>query len=344
LKPKIVQMDELLQSHDVQLADIVLNPINFGAVGNGVVDDTTAIQNAVNVNAKNLTVNLGGRSFLVGRINVPSNVKIINGKFILKAGIDGIFLTGNKIMLQDLIIDAGTSDKRGAIRLHNSNNVLIKNVDILGNNGGFGIYCNTKATNTKIENVYIPHFSMGILFNDSIIEQGAGFRDLDGVTYTGSIGEGLFIKDSIIGESDKTKGGDAIEINCPDNGFSNIRTINVTINKSVDGGGTGIGIGFANCNNVLVKECTVKYALGSGGIHFEKGYNLKALNNTLHNCKQGITYEALTDCLIEGNSLYQCGQNIFSANSSIISENVIIKNNHIEEATEYGILYTIISI
>lgn len=97
-------ISSVVAGHTSQLADMATNIINFGAKGGGIVDDTIAIQNAINsLGVVGGTVLFPKKTYLVnGTIFVPSNIKLLgyNTKIINNAttGADGLFNINGSIL------------------------------------------------------------------------------------------------------------------------------------------------------------------------------------------------------------------------------------------------------
>ncbi len=113
---------------------------DFGAVGDGVVDDTAAIQDAVDAGAGVVYLPIG--TYSVGQLTVPNGVRLIYGPGVLKqraqdanvlylSGVSNIIIDGVKILGV-----AGTNEP--AARSSNS-----------------GIYCTNNCVNVTVRNCRI---------------------------------------------------------------------------------------------------------------------------------------------------------------------------------------------
>lgn len=179
---------------------------DFGAIGDGVADDTTKIQSAINAGAS--VYFPAGTYKITANITIPSN-RLIFGQgdsTIIKIAADGVraFDTGivsdkTAITIRDLLIDGGgqtsniyTGYKSGiGISISRCSDVLIDNVTIRkmgvvksvgdptddGAYGGFGIIASADAgplKNIRINNCTITNIASGGNFNG------------DGITVIGS--------------------------------------------------------------------------------------------------------------------------------------------------------------
>ena len=85
---------------------------DFGAVGNGVTDDTVAVQNAINA-AVNNVLSLSGGTYVVSNLNIPSYTVLTGpGTIKRKAGATGIMVQGTNaddVQLFDVIFDGNNT-------------------------------------------------------------------------------------------------------------------------------------------------------------------------------------------------------------------------------------------
>lgn len=117
---KFTDLDSDISDLNVTVADIkdkyLLNVRDYGAKGDGVTDDTVAIQNCINAVSANLKKNITGAIFPNGKykitnINVPAGVSII-GNFTM----DGITKRGTWLYCVSRTTAAVTLNSGSAIR------------------------------------------------------------------------------------------------------------------------------------------------------------------------------------------------------------------------------------
>ena len=298
-------------------------------------DVTYLLRSLITIAASYSIIDLDGANISISRIDTKDNITICNGTITLTTGYPNTFiLSGENVVISNITFINNIAN-RGVITLHLAKNVSIKNCRIISaNKDGNGIFCSTKADNVVIDGCIITNIGYGILYNDSIKEQGSGYRTFDGVLYSSKIGEGLFIKNCIIGTEDKTIQGDGIEINCPDYTISNVRISNVTIVKAPKVSANGIGIGTAGSDNYIVENCTLNKC-GHSGVHVEKCTNVVIKNNRINECNVGISFQDTSFGVIDGNYIYNSPQSVTSYSVSLGVSDIMFINNIIDGATSF---------
>lgn len=101
-----------------------LNVVDFGAVGDGVTDDTAAIQQAINSANGNIVVGIEGKTYLVSTISLPSNTTLKNISLLAKPSstnfnpvlkVDGTSLTSanpiTNIFVENVYIDGNRNNQ-----------------------------------------------------------------------------------------------------------------------------------------------------------------------------------------------------------------------------------------
>jgi len=143
---------------------------DFGAIGDGVTDDTAAIQAAID-NANGLYFPYG--TYLVSaQINLKSNLSItadIGAKILLGAGVTPYVLRGTSISnvsIVNLEIEGNGASGYSTIYIDNSSNIYINNCKIT-KSGATGLYF-VACSFVKVENCELSNnYYYGLEFRDS---------------------------------------------------------------------------------------------------------------------------------------------------------------------------------
>lgn len=166
----------------------VITPEQFGAVGDGVTDDSTAIQTAINYASDNgLTLKIPSKVYAIKKtLNITKRVTII-GATSPELWIDGtpcptlsFILPGTAPAIKiDYYKD---SDYKDTNQPPNTDHVVIRNLKITGNNQSFcGIV--TRCYQSNFENLTIERFTIGVYTHQTY---KVNFRDV--VTFYCDVG------------------------------------------------------------------------------------------------------------------------------------------------------------
>lgn len=133
------------------------NILHYGAVGNDSTDNTTAIQNAINAAAvSGGTVYVPAGIFKTNKLTTYYNVRILGDgeASVLKS-------IGATVMIESLYNDftTGNGEPNGGL----------ENIYLFGNSVGTIGYNTRKIYSIRLKNVYISHFTTGIVFDGSLI-------------------------------------------------------------------------------------------------------------------------------------------------------------------------------
>jgi hypothetical protein len=201
---------------EAKLAQTV-SVMDFGAVGDGVADDTAAIQAAL-TEAKQVFLPTGEYR-ITTTVSIPSDGALIGagfGSVILNDSVyRGIFTSGNAVVIANLRVNCtgsttGHVDGRGAIHLENATNCSVSNVRVYGARSA-GISCGSCTGLT------IANFSV-----DTTLEHGLYLSDSDRVTVT----NGVIVNAGQLEPLTLSSGTGFKIAACTDVTASNIQTIN----------------------------------------------------------------------------------------------------------------------
>lgn len=290
----------------------VISPALFGAKGDGVADDTRAVNRALAfAKTTKRAVTGENRKYKITNTIKVDAVTLRDGTFLLESTQANIRLSGNAPEIKDCSIFANVAHTAlygqfgGAINLHLSTGAIIHNVAVTAKADArrIAVSCISRATNTMIDGL-VAKTAWGVLFND-LVAPGSTDRIVDGVTYADStIGSGLTIQNShFYGHVDNTRSGDAIEINVPRYRFSDIQIINNRIYKTTTSSNVGIGIGLANVDNAVVTyNKLTNVASVAGALHCEWSTNVQFVGNTVKDSEVGGSFTTSQNVIVRDNS------------------------------------------
>lgn len=336
---------------------------DFGAVGDGITDDTVAIIAAV---ATGKTVYIPDGIFLTNEIGVATTGQTITGTGILKLNnarnsnvirinannitIEGITIDGNR-SFQTLKENSSISGSGNGIYLADSiaattvRNCYIHNTSLSGI-AGWGNHLSCSYTQNRIENTgyngIFPsfasnrHFSYGVISNNRIMSPGQLYPVSGGGDGIGTVGmRHTIISGNVI--YNPMFAGIALEA---DNAFVSV------VGNEIDGnsiftklsGGSPIfskltkGIQINDAFNITVTGNTVRRCSGgivvSGGPY---GKNVTVTSNVIESCSDGILIDAssiglMFNTIVSSNIISNTWGRpiyIFKQCSTIVSGNVI---------------------
>ena len=128
LHAKDDELAEQVAQNVNNLNNISIFPEMFGAKGDGIADDTEALQ--LSIDSANKVVDLNGKTYICTKLILKNNICIRNG--ILKSDNSDSILKGeyvNNITLEDLKLDGLDTSEKG-ISIWDGKNIHINNVEI----------------------------------------------------------------------------------------------------------------------------------------------------------------------------------------------------------------------
>ena len=280
-----------------QCKDIVkrlnfIAPETFKAKGDGITDDTTAMQNTLNYASSNNLSVLLNKKYYVKSLEVPPNTIIIgnNAEIIASSSITPIIINGENVTVSNFKIN-GNNKCNNCIEIQkNANNINLINMEI------------TKANSLGILSVGTDNLS---IINCNIYENG-----INDNTETFTIGgcrlnsKNVLLKNNII---DNNYGCGVILSAKPDDNFIGE---SITVNNCIISNNKLHGIASLyrndNIKNITINNNNVfnngiAGKSGSGiAMHFLN--NQKILNNYVHdNFEHGIVLMDCKSSIIENN-------------------------------------------
>ena len=302
---------------DEKVEDISLSVKSFGAIGDGVTDDTQAFKDAVTSGGENISVPYGSSYVISETIILNDNTRITGGGTIIDKSDTHLFYAKNKKNIDINVNVRGLGTRQN----YDYNKRLIyfeECSDIKINNSSFydydgvGVICLRGCRDFKIKGNHIERYSYsGIMLLDG---------NINGVV------------------SDNTV------LDCENHTAPN--TYPIMLSGYDAESPTGVG----KAENII---CDSNYIENEfpwwEGIDAHGGSNLKIINNTVKNCMVGIALvrggshnHSIDDCLISGNTLYGplTGEerevsNVGITLSAVDGSNNIITDNQVYD---YGIV------
>lgn len=286
---------------------------DFGAVGDGVTDDTAAIQAALN-SAKTVEGVSGSTYLVTGGITVPAATTLKNIKLKLKAGSNRTVLTlSQDAAAYKVFVDGNGSNNLSSpissaaiyasgvssvsvteckvtdsfasgIRLDNCDDFVVDNNTVIKTHAGFtehaGIYILTSTNGSVAFNKVVNSESTGIKTGTNCFRLKIEGNDVRGSYYIGLANDTL--SDSVIVGNIATSNGDnGIDVN----GSTNVV---VSSNTCVTNTTDGIYVGENNVNRVTVVGNTC-HANGRAGFGCVANFwNFAVTGNTFSSNVYGI--------------------------------------------------------
>jgi hypothetical protein len=300
------------------ISGIVFNALDFGAIGDGVANDTAAIQAAVNASTGNTLYIPAGTYLVSSSINLKSNLNIIGTKnnTVIKIA-NGTYGAATQVFVSTPADGAGAKT-----------NVTLSNLVIDGNKGNIGTSRNPiitwfEGSNYTISNCRFQNCE-GICLNISTVSENVTIENVEFINCGGAPDNSDGYRKQAIAFSNTTGG-------------SETRTKNVFITNCLfDTQGLDC-ISLGNCDEIVVSSNIAKdsYSFLYTAANPYSNNNLVVSNNAIYNTNQGayvsttqplaIDLPDLTNGSIVNNVISSCAQSGIGVFSS--SKNVVVSGN-----------------
>ena len=286
---------------------------DFGAVGNGVTDDTAAIQAAIDVNAGGLFFPKG--TYVVSPVSAQNYCLLVDSKTV-------------RIYGNSAVISMASTDNKQAMRLVDSDNCSISGLKFLGSgtngaDGGQGILqllsCdNSTITNTQFINANCDGLAASTCSN--LIISHCIFDNCSKSSIYPNASTGVVVSGNIV----KNIGGHTVSSNIVGAGIQSSGNTDCTISDNTIIDGLGMGILCNESGSTISKRTsisgnTVKGITNPSNINVSGGIRLS----------NGATDKAC-GTLVEGNFVQACGINnyyIENHNGAKISDNTGVESD-----------------
>jgi parallel beta-helix repeat protein len=319
----------------------VFNVKNYGAVGDGTTNDTTAI-----LAADSACAAAGGVLFFPAATYVCWNAALTS-KCIAGAG----------ATVTKLILPSGTSSNKAVVTI-GTTDVVIEGLwfDPNGVSAAKGIQLGSGAVRVRIQDCYFSNFSAGggVYVQGNVTDSAILHCTFSG-NGTGILADpaavivGLAINSNTFTPATT---GHAININTANAGASavDLTVVGNTIRGYNNASGSPIqfAVCFAgNISNSLIADNTID-TITTDGIHLEGAYRITVSGNTITNCQRGGivlvngSNSTVSDVTISGNQVSGCntvmaGTGGISAEGSTAISRVTIVGNTVRACEINGI-------
>jgi len=282
-------IQETLNAID-SFVEIYATPEQFGAVGDGITDDTNAFNSAI-LNGKNIALD-SEKIYSIGNISDIENIEIIGNGATLKTS--DVITLGDNGVLNGCVIQA-TGSTRGYIVYLTGVNAKVCN-------------CHFKTITWTAENEYIRGYntSLASIYNNNFEENRYGHAIYLNKCFNCSV------KDNHMSNCRfpvTIWGGNADPSNT-DRSFNGCGQIVIEGNKSINdltiqtpNQNNAI---WASCSNNIVVSNNILVGCGDVGVDFEYCANCVATGNTVKNCLKGAlaVFCDSENCTFVGNNVY----------------------------------------
>jgi hypothetical protein len=259
---------------------------DYGALGDGTTNDTTALASAL-ATGKDVCLPQGFTFATTGNTSTTAGQRIFGGgKLKLISGSGGTTLT---ISADDVTVDGVLFDQQN-----------ITDSTGVGVSGNRAVARSCEFTNFETVGVHLRGTSADAMISGNRFN-GLGYGVLTASAAT-------ITRPSVIGNTFVGGNyGDAIEINTPTGGATDVLIVGNVISGYTNISGGGIGIGCANVTSGLIADNLV-YNCGLDGIHIEdRSTGITVSGNIVRSCgRSGISIGGSNNIVVSSNNVVSC--------------------------------------
>lgn len=323
LRAKIDVIDDGIKNVSSQLEHIAIYADDFGAVGDGVNDDTNAIQGALDyLNTRN-----GGTLYIKdGKYKITKQLKIHSNttlKMSKNCILYNYIIHGSTSVLSNFSNDDSYSSYNGCgdIVISGGKIVCIPSNEHIELFRSFEDWGNQAIALSHAKNIIVD----GVYIQDVYRAHGIELTGCNDITIKNCIFDGWMSDERY----DQNKIREAIQIEA-----------------SISGANANPYYDNTVCDNIKIYNNTVKkirsfyedYGVGIGShSNRDNSINIKIKDNYIDGCQYaGVTYGKWTNSEIVNNTIINCENGVTSYVETTLN-NVLIKNNKIENVNNIGL-------
>lgn len=293
-------IDSALNSHSTQLADIVTNvKRSFGAKGDGITDDTSSIQNAINSMTNGGVVFFPAGVYMVSKLKIPSNITLKG-------------VSASKSIIRLLPGQPANSWAVQNSDFNNGNtNIILETITVDGNAQAYPSDINVTATQfQKVTNLILDHVNITGGLADGFYAYQCNNVVISGSDFSGN---GRFQVDESGLNIDTCNGVHLSDSQSNNNGFHGLLlsgTTNAVVSLVASGNGfDGIRMQYGANNNSII-GCRV-FTNTQRGLYLNNNSTNNAIfgNNLYNNGFHGVVFNVAPNNTLTGNMIVNNNMN-----------------------------------